>query len=67
MQTQQSLFELELKKTINAEIERLKNTLVVNHFTDVAQFKYVMGVIAGLKAVEDFMDEAREKSEQRNR
>jgi hypothetical protein len=67
MQTQQSLFELELKKTINTEIERLKETLAFNAFADIGQFKYVMGVIAGLKSVEDFANEAREKSEQKNR
>lgn len=67
MQTQQSLFELELKKTIIAEIERLKETLAFNNFDNLAQFKYVVGVIAGLRAIEGFMDEAREKSEQRNR
>jgi hypothetical protein len=67
MQTQQSLFELELKKIINEEIERLKSTLAFNNFTEIAQFKYVMGVIAGLKTIEDFTDIARDKSDQRNR
>lgn len=67
MQTQQSLFTLELKKITAIEIERLKESLAFNNFTDVGQFKYVMGVIAGLRAVDGFIEEALEKSEQRNR
>ena len=67
MQTQQSLFELELRKLAASEIERMKDALAFNNFSDVGQFKYLMGVIAGLKAIEDFLDVAREKSEQRNR
>jgi len=67
MQTQQSLFESELKKIINIEIERLKDALAFNNFTDMSQFKFVMGSIAGLKAIEEFAKEARDKSEQRSR
>jgi hypothetical protein len=67
MQTQQSLFESELKKIINAEIERLKDALAFNNFTDMSQFKFVMGSIAGLRAIEEFAKEARDKSDQRSR
>lgn len=67
MQTQQSLFELELKKLINSEIERLKETLSFNTFSEIGQFKYIMGEIAGLKSIEDLAEEARRKSEQQNR
>jgi len=67
MQTQQSLFENELKKIINAEIERLKDALAFNNFTDMSQFKFVMGSIAGLRAIEEFAKEARDKSDQRSR
>jgi hypothetical protein len=67
MQTQQSLFESELKKIINAEIERLKDALAFNNFTDMSQFKFVMGSIAGLRAIEGFADDARDKSDQRSR
>ena len=67
MQTQQSLFESELKKIINIEIERLKDALAFNNFTDMSQFKFVMGSIAGLRAIEGFADDARDKSDQRSR
>ena len=67
MQTQQSLFEIELKKIVASEIARLKETLAVNNFSKISQFKYIMGVIEGLKAIEDLSDVARDKSEQRNR
>lgn len=67
MQTQQSLFVVELKKIILEEIEQRKETLVFNNFTEVGEFKYTMGVVAGLKLVDDFIDEAVKKSEQRNR
>jgi len=67
MQTQQSLFENELKKLIGVEIERVKEALAFNNFAEIGQFKYYMGVIAGLKTIEGFADEARAKSDQRNR
>jgi hypothetical protein len=67
MQTQQSLFESELKKLINIEIERLKEALAFNNFTEMGQFKFVMGSIAGLRVIEEFANEARDKSNQRSR
>jgi hypothetical protein len=67
MQTQQSLFEIELTKLVASEVDRMKDILAFNNFSDVSQFKYVMGVITGLKSINDLVDTAREKSEQRNR
>ena len=56
MQTQQSLFEIELTKLVASEVDRMKDILAFNNFSDVSQFKYVMGVITGLKSINDLVD-----------
>lgn len=59
--------EIELKKLIGLEVDRLKEQLAVNMFEDVASFRYIMGQIAAFRSMEDVIDEAKQRADQRNR
>jgi len=67
MLTQATQLEIEIKKLIVLEIERLKEQLAVNVFEDVASFRFIMGQIAGLRSMEDLIEDAKQRSDQRNR
>lgn len=67
MQTFDSLFEKELRNLIGEEIERLKEQLCRNTYDKVAQFRYVMGQISSLDRLNDLMEEAKDRANQRNR
>jgi len=67
MLTQAAQFEIELLRVIDREIDRLKDQLALNNFEEIGSFKYIMGQIAALKNMEDVIEEAKEKSAQRNR
>lgn len=67
MLTQTTQFEIELKKLISIEVDRLKEQLAVNVFEDVAQFRFIMGQIAALRSMDDLISEARQRSDQRSR
>ena len=68
MLTNAALFERELGKLIEETIDDLRGQLEVNNYESVAEFKYVMGRIAGLRAVmEELVPIAKERSDQRNR
>lgn len=59
--------EFELKRLIGAEVERLKEQLAVNMFEDVASFRFIMGQIAAYRSMEDLIDDAKQRADQRNR
>jgi hypothetical protein len=67
MFTNTTIFEYELKKLINLQVEALKNQLAMNSYTEVHQFRYVMGKIAGLNDTIELIEEAKELIEQKNR
>lgn len=67
MLTQATQLQTEFLRIVDREIERLKDQLAANVFEDVASFKYVMGQISALRMMEDLIDEAIQKSDQRNR
>ena len=67
MITQATQLQIEISRIIEREIERLKDQLASNVFEDVASFKYVMGQISAFRQMEDLIDEAVQKSDQRNR
>jgi len=67
MLTQTTQIEIELKKLISIEVERLKEQLAVNMFEDVASFRFIMGQIAALRSMDDLISEARQRSDQRSR
>ena len=67
MLTQNTQFEIEIKKLVAIEIDRLKEQLAVNVFEDVAQFKFIMGQIAALRSMEDIIEDAKQRADQRNR
>jgi hypothetical protein len=67
MITQATQLQVEFLRVVDREIDRLKDQLASNVFEDVASFKYVMGQISALRQMEDLIDEAIQKSDQRNR
>ena len=68
MQTFNSLFEHELLKAIDQEIEGLRNRLETNTYSEIGQFKYVMGQISALRNVQtELIGVAKEAADQSNR
>jgi hypothetical protein len=67
MLTQATLFEKELLKLIQQEIDRHKDLLAVNNYDTVQQFKFHMGQIAAYESIVELADEARKKADQFNR
>lgn len=67
MQTHNSLFEKELRKAIETRIDELHMNLEVNSYSEIGQFKYVMGQISALRQMDDLIDEAKKASDQSNR
>lgn len=67
MQTSSSLFERELRRLVEERIAALVSSLERNQFETVAEFRYVMGAIAEMRGLDDLMDEARKRAEQRER
>lgn len=67
MQTIETLFQRELRKLIALRIADHKETLAMNNFETVEQFRFVMGKISALTELEDMMDSAATAAEQRNR
>lgn len=67
MQTHNSLFEKELRKAIENRIDELHMNLEVNSYSEIGQFKYVMGQISALRQMDDLIDEAKKASDQSNR
>jgi hypothetical protein len=62
MITLDTRFRIELEKIIEEQIDALKDQLSVNAFTDVGQFRYLMGRIAALREMPDLLDIAMKKA-----
>lgn len=68
MLTNLAHFEHQLDKIIEQRIEIMRDSLEINNYEDVGQFKYVMGQLAALRLVKtELIPEAKELSDQRNR
>ena len=61
-------FEHQLVKIIEQRIENLRDSLEINNYEGVEQFKFVMGQIAAFRLVKtELIPEAKEMADQRNR
>lgn len=67
MLTNAQLFEYELNKLVQEQIDRLKDSLAFNAFTEVGQFKYVMGQIAAFAELQELIVAAKEQADKHNR
>ena len=67
MQTVDTVFQRELKKLVATRILDLKDSLAINAYESVAEFKYLMGKIAALNDLADMMEAAQDAADQRNR
>ena len=56
--TVSQLFERELRRLIEVEIERLKENLSYGSLEDFNEYRYISGKIAGLRTAIDYMDDA---------
>lgn len=48
----------ELDTLLNEEIDRLMNNLSLGHLENYAEYKYLAGKIAGLRAAKEYLGEA---------
>lgn len=67
MITNAQLFEYELKKLVQEQIDRWKDNLAFNAFEDIGQFKFVMGQISAFVYLQELIDEAKKLTDDRNR
>ena len=67
MQTYNTLFQHELEKIIQREIERLRDALEQQQVDIVDRTPHLRGQIAALRSMADLIDEASENADQRNR
>lgn len=67
MLTNAQLFEYELNKLVQEQIDRWKDNLAFNAFTDVGQFKFVMGQISAFSELQELIVAAKEASDKHNR
>lgn len=51
-------YKYELEKLLNKQIERISEVLANGNATDYAQYKYLVGCIAGLRTAIDQISEA---------
>jgi hypothetical protein len=58
MQTVSSLYEHELQKLINSEINRIKEQMILGLLPDYAEYRYICGKVAGLLTAIELMAEA---------
>ena len=58
MQTINHLFQKELIKLVDEEIERLKDVLSGGHVNALDEYKFVAGKIAGLRTALEYVAEA---------
>ena len=56
--TTTQLFQNELRKLVQIEIERLLEPMANGYIESIEEYKHLAGRIAGLKAVADLIDEA---------
>lgn len=69
MLTNAVLFERELKRLINEEIERLKDVLTVVpiNVEGPNSVTFLQGSVSALRGLEDLIDEAKRRSDQNSR
>jgi len=67
MQTFSTLFDRELNRIIEEEINRLKNQLSHNTYERVDEFRYVMGQVAAYENMSSLIEEAKKSADQSNR
>lgn len=69
MLTNAALFERELRRLIADEIERLKENLttIPSNMEGVGSITFHQGAITALRGIDDLIDEAKSKSDQRSR
>ena len=67
MQTFSTLFDRELNRIIEEEINRLKNLLSHNTYERVDEFRYAMGKIAAYENMSSLIEEAKKSADQSNR
>jgi hypothetical protein len=67
MQTYNTLFQHELEKIIQREIERLRDALEQQPVDIVDRTPHLRGQITALRSMADLIDEASENADQRNR
>lgn len=68
MLTNLAHFEQMLDKIVEQRIDNLRDSLEINNYEDVGQFKFVMGQLAALRLVKtELIPEAKELADQRNR
>lgn len=61
-------FKSEIKKIVESEIDRLTTNLVDGHSViDISAYKYQVGVIQGLKAALEIVEEAESETNKRLR
>jgi len=56
--TVSQLFERELRRLIDVEIERLKENMSFGMVEDFDEYRFMSGKIAGLRLAVEYMDEA---------
>lgn len=68
MLTNLAYFESQLDKIVEERIENLRDSLEINNYEDVGQFKFVMGQLAALRLVKnELIPDAKERTDQRSR
>lgn len=67
MITNAQLFEYELRKLVQEQIDRWKDNLAFNSFEEIGQFKFVMGQISAFVNLQELIDEAKKLTDDRNR
>jgi hypothetical protein len=60
MQTIDTLFERNLRKIVNAEIDRLLEILSLGNMADYVEYKQMVGKIQGLRLALDYCEETNE-------
>jgi hypothetical protein len=65
--TNAQLFEYELNKLVQERIERWKESLAFNSYTEIGQFRFVMGQIAAFSDLKELIDEAKTLADKHNR
>lgn len=56
--TTTQLYQNELRKLVQIEIERLLEPMAYNNIESIEQYRTIAGKIAGLRMIADLMDEA---------
>jgi hypothetical protein len=63
MLTTSDVFERELRKRIEEQIEEVKNVLAFGYIPNFDDYKYYNGIVTALRAVLEYCDEARKTAD----